>query len=132
MANRAERRPAAADPVAILNGNGNGNGGAVGTVDADLDARLDRIEAVQRRLVAAAQDKEAARVRRKVVASTTGAGAAGFVPLLLELADALAVSAQVAATIATAMAAVGALLAGYLTPERGPAPAPGEGTLAPR
>ena len=86
----------------------------------DLEARLAHLEAVQRQVVAAARDREAARVRRKVVASTTGAGAAGFIPLLLQLVDALSLSPQVAATVTTAVAALGALVAGYFTPERAP------------
>ena len=59
-------------------------------------------------------------MKRKVVASTTGAGAAGFIPLLLELVDALSLSPQVAATVTTVVAALGALVAGYLTPDRPP------------
>ena len=59
-------------------------------------------------------------MKRKVVASTTGAGAAGFIPLLLELVDALKLSPQVAATVTTVVAALGALVAGYLTPDRPP------------
>ena len=86
----------------------------------DMEARLDRLEAVQQQVVAAARAHEAARVRRKVVASTTGAGAAGFIPLLLQLVDALSLSPQVAATVTTAVAALGALVAGYLTPDRAP------------
>ena len=58
--------------------------------------------------------------KRKVVASTTGAGAAGFIPLLLQLVDALKLSPQVAATVTTVVAALGALVAGYLTPDRPP------------
>ena len=80
----------------------------------------------QQQIVTAAREHEAARVRRKVVASTTGAGAAGFIPLLLQLVDALSLSPQVAATVTSAVAALGALVAGYLTPERAPVlpPAP--------
>ena len=90
----------------------------------DLEARLAHLEAVQQQVVAAAREREAARVRRKVVASTTGAGAAGFIPLLLQLVDALSLSPQVAATVTTAVAALGALVAGYFTPRaRARAPA---------
>jgi hypothetical protein len=91
--------------------------------DADyeeFEARLERLEAIQQQVVEAARAHEAARVKRKVVASTTGAGAAGFIPLLLQLVDALELSPQVAATVTTAVAALGALVAGYLTPDRPP------------
>ena len=60
--------------------------------DAEWDAfeaRLERLEAIQHQVVLTARAHEAARVKRKVVASTTGAGAAGFIPLLLQLVDAL-------------------------------------------
>ena len=94
-----------------------------GRDDAEPDAfeaRLERLEAIQHQVVLAARAHEAARVKRKVVASTTGAGAAGFIPLLLELVDALKLSPQLAATVTTAVAALGALVAGYLTPDRPP------------
>ena len=86
----------------------------------EFEARLERLEAIQHQVVLAARAREAARVKRKVVASTTGAGAAGFIPLLLQLVDALKLSPQVAATVTTAVAALGALVAGYLTPDRPP------------
>jgi hypothetical protein len=78
------------------------------------------MEAIQHQVVLTARAHEAARVKRKVVASTTGAGAAGFIPLLLQLVDALSLSPQVAATVTAAVAALGALVAGYLTPDRPP------------
>jgi hypothetical protein len=86
----------------------------------EFEARLENLEAIQHQVVLAARAHEAARVKRKVVASTTGAGAAGFIPLLLQLVDALKLSPQVAATVTTAVAALGALVAGYLTPDRPP------------
>jgi hypothetical protein len=86
----------------------------------EFEQRLERLEAIQHQVVLAARAHDAARVKRKVVASTTGAGAAGFIPLLLELVDALSLSPQVAATVTTAVAALGALVAGYLTPDRAP------------
>jgi hypothetical protein len=86
----------------------------------EFEARLERLEAIQHEVVLAARKREAARVKRKVVASTTGAGAAGFIPLLLQLVDALKLSPQVAATVTTVVAALGALVAGYLTPDRPP------------
>ena len=91
----------------------------------EVEARLARLEAIQHQVVTAARAHEAARVRRKVVASTTGAGAAGFIPLLLQLVNALSLSPEVAATVTSAVAALGALVAGYLTPDRAPIlPAP--------
>jgi hypothetical protein len=86
----------------------------------EVEARLARLEAIQQQVVAAARAHEAARLRRKVAASTTGAGAAGFIPLLLQLVDALSLSPEVAATVTSGFAAVGALVAGYLTPDRAP------------
>jgi hypothetical protein len=99
----------------------------------DLEARLARLEATQRQIVTAAREHEAARLRRKVAASTTGAGAAGFVPLLLQLVNALSLSPEVAATVTSAAAALGALVAGYLTPDRAPVlpPAPGSVDTSP-
>ena len=90
----------------------NGHGGA--NAD-DIEARLERL----------------ARVRRKVVASTSGAAAAGFVPILLQLVNALHVSPEIAATMASVVAALGALVAGYMTPERAPALPPGAVDIAP-
>jgi hypothetical protein len=95
----------------------------------DLEARLGRLEATQQQIVTAAREHEAARLRRKVAASTTGAGAAGFVPLLLQLVNALSLSPEVAATVTSAAAALGALVAGYLTPDRAPVLPPAPSTV---
>jgi len=95
----------------------------------DLEARLARLEATQQQIVTAAREHEAARLRRKVAASTTGAGAAGFIPLLLQLVNALSLSPEVAATVTSAAAALGALVAGYLTPDRAPVLPPAPGTV---
>ncbi len=111
------------DPVMSTAPAGPDAPGTDGADDAEyeeFEARLERLEAIQQQVVLAARAHEAARVKRKVVASTTGAGAAGFIPLLLELVDALKLSPQVAATVTTAVAALGALVAGYLTPDRPP------------
>ena len=86
----------------------------------DVEARLAQLEAVQHQVVTAAREHEAARLRRKVAASTTGAGAAGFIPVLLQLVNALSLSPEVAATVTSGVAALGALVAGYLTPDRAP------------
>jgi hypothetical protein len=57
-------------------------------------------------------------VRRKVTAATGGAGIVGLVPIVLQLAGALDVSPEVASTVAAVAAALGALAAGWATPER--------------
>jgi hypothetical protein len=95
----------------------------------ELEARLERLERVQREVVRTAREREAARLRRKVVASTTGAGAAGFVPLLLQLVNAFHLSPELAATVSSAVAALGALAAGYLTPDRKPVLPPATETV---
>ena len=95
----------------------------------EFEARLERLEAIQHEVVLAARAHEAARVKRKVVASTTGAGAAGFIPLLLQLVNALTLSPEVAATVTSAVAALGALVAGYLTPDRPPVLPPEAGSV---
>jgi hypothetical protein len=118
----------AMDPAA----NGHYTGAFVARDDAELqqlEARLEQLERVQREVVRTAREREASRVRRKVVASTTGAGAAGFVPILLQLVDALHLSPELAATVTSAVAAVGALVAGYLTPERSPVLPPATETV---
>jgi hypothetical protein len=97
----------------------------------EIEARLEQLERAQREVVAAARKRDAARVRRKVVASTSGAAAAGLVPILLQLVNALHVSPEVAATVASAVASLGALVAGYLTPERAPALPPGAVDVVP-
>jgi hypothetical protein len=94
-----------------------------------LEERLQRLERVQQEVVRAAPEREAARVRRKVVASTAGAGAASFVPILLQLVDAFHLSPELAATVSSVVAALGALVAGYLTPERPPVLPPETGTV---
>ncbi|HEY7620490.1 MAG TPA: hypothetical protein VH834_11995 [Solirubrobacteraceae bacterium] len=94
-----------------------------------LEERLERLERVQQEVVRAARAREAARVRRKVVASTAGAGAASFVPILLQLVDAFHLSPELAATVSSVVAALGALVAGYMTPERPPILPPDTATV---
>lgn len=89
---------------------------ATGTVEE----RLARLEAAARSLAAAEVLAENRKVRRKVTAATTGAGAIGVVPLLLQLLGAVDLPPEWAATASTAAAAIGALAAGWLTPEREP------------
>jgi hypothetical protein len=101
--------------------------GAVATVgsDEDLEARLAKLEAAARELAAAEITREGRRVRRKVSAATTGAGAIGFLPILLQLAGAIDLPPALAATASTVAAIVGAFTAGWATPEREPPlPAP--------
>ena len=81
-------------------------------------ARVDQLEAAVQRLAAQQVASEQQRVRRKVTAATGGASFAAFIPVGLQLLDALNMTAEVASTVAAAAAALGALLAGYLTPER--------------
>ena len=115
----------AAELAALAASNGHG-----GAQSDDIEARLERLERAQREVVAAARKRDAARVRRKVVASTSGAAAAGFVPILLQLVNALHLSPEVAATVASLVATLGALVAGYLTPERPQALPPGAVDIA--
>jgi hypothetical protein len=81
------------------------------------EERLARLEDAARVLADKEQTREQGRVHRKVKAATTGAGAAGFVPILLQLVGALDLPPNLAATASAAASLVGALLAGYLTPE---------------
>ena len=101
--------------------------GAMATVgsDADMEARIATLEAAARELAAAEITREGRRVRRKVSAATTGAGAIGFLPILLQLAGAIDLPPALAATASTVAAIVGAFTAGWATPEREPPlPAP--------
>lgn len=100
------------DPLELLGPYG------VMPVDSAVDERLARLEAAAGALADAERVREQSRVRRKVTAATTGAGAVGFVPVLLQLAGALELSPALAASASTAAAALGALAAGWATPER--------------
>jgi hypothetical protein len=97
---------------------------------APAGARVDQLEAAIQKLAAQQVASEQQRMRRKVKAATGGASLAGFIPIGLQLVDTLSVTAEVASTIAAAAGALGALLAGYLTPER-PAPASPAEVLTP-
>jgi len=99
--------------------------------DLDLDAgvadaRVTQLETAVTRLAAQQTAREQKRVRRKVTAATGGAGLASLTPVALQLMGALNVTAEVASTVAAVAAAVGALLAGYLTPERQAPASPAE------
>src|SRR3954451_8007125 len=97
---------------------------------APAGARVDQLQAAVQKLAAQQVASEQQRMRRKVKAATGGATLAGFIPIGLQLIDTLSVTAEVASTIAAAAGALGALLAGYLTPER-PAPASPAEVLTP-
>ncbi|HEX6023706.1 MAG TPA: hypothetical protein VFZ00_17060, partial [Solirubrobacter sp.] len=86
----------------------------------ETEERLRRLEAAAAELAAAEVIREGRRVRRKVAASTTGAGAAGFIPIVLQMADVLALDPTIAATVAACASLVGAFAAGWITPERQP------------
>jgi hypothetical protein len=90
------------------------------------DPRVEQLETAVKTLAAQQAAHEQQRVRRKVTAATGGAGLASLVPIGLQLLGALNVTAEVASTVAAVAAAAGALLAGYLTPEREAAKSPGE------
>jgi hypothetical protein len=102
----------------------------VGELGADpIEERVARLEAAAQALAAAEVTREGRKVRRKVIAGTTGASTFGFVPILLELVGAINLDPELAATAATVAAAIGSLAAGYLTPERKP-PLPDPEALA--
>src|SRR4051812_6044608 len=75
-------------------------------------ARVDQLEAAVHKLAAQQVAHEQSRVRSKVTAATGGASLAGFLPIGLQLLDALNMTAEVASTVAAAAGALGALLAG--------------------
>jgi hypothetical protein len=80
--------------------------------------RVVQLETAVKQLAEQQATHEQQRVKRKVTAATGGAGLASLVPIGLQLMGALHVTAEVASTVAAVAAAAGALLAGYLTPER--------------
>jgi hypothetical protein len=84
----------------------------------DAGTRVDQLEAAVKALAAQQVAQHQQRVRRKVTAATGGAGLAALIPIGLQLLDTLNLTAEVASTVAAAAGALGALLAGYLTPER--------------
>jgi len=97
------------------------------------EERLARVEEAARALAQAQVTREQGRIRRKVSAASTGAGTIGFVPILLQLIGALDLTPELAATASTGAAILGALAAGWFTPERKPVDARellGEGASA--
>jgi hypothetical protein len=87
-------------------------------VSAAEAERVAKLEAAVKQLAGAEVTRESKRVRRKVTAATGGAGAIGFLPILLQLVGAFEMSPEVASTAAAGAAALGALVAGWATPER--------------
>jgi hypothetical protein len=99
-----------------------GVGVGVGTGEVSpIEARVAELEAAARTLAEAEVTREGQRVKRKVTAATTGAGAVGLLPVLLELVDAISLTPSLAATASAGAAIVGAFAAGWYTPERSPA-----------
>src|SRR6185436_18702556 len=82
------------------------------------DDRIAKLEAAARVLAAADVDRHDRRVRRKVSAATTGAGATGLIPVLLSLAGVYDLDPAVTAALSTAASLIGAFVVGYFTPER--------------
>jgi hypothetical protein len=89
-----------------------------GPAESLTEERLSRIEDAARILTEAEVEREQRKVHRKVKAATTGAGALGFIPVLLQLVGAVELDAELAATASTVAALAGALGLGWLTPER--------------
>jgi hypothetical protein len=86
--------------------------------EVEADDRVAKLEDAVRRLADEQVARENKRVRRKVVASSGGSVAAGITPIVLQLAGMLDMDPEVASAVAAIAAALGALLVGYLTPER--------------
>jgi hypothetical protein len=84
------------------------------------DERIAKLEAAARQLAAADVDRHNRRVRRKVSAATTGAGATGLIPVLLSLVGVYDLDPAVTAALSTAASLIGAFVVGYVTPERRP------------
>jgi hypothetical protein len=89
-------------------------------VDDGTAARLTKLEAAARELAAAEMTREARKLRRKVAAATTGAGASGFIPLALQLLGVYDLDPAIAASLSTVASLIGAFAAGWATPERTP------------
>ena len=95
-------------------------GALMSAPSSETDERLRRLESAARELAAAEVTRESRKVRRKVTASTTGAGAAGFIPILLQMTDVYSLKPEIAMAVAAGASLLGAFAAGWLTPERQP------------
>ena len=86
----------------------------------DVDDEMVQLQARTDQLAQVYQQREAARVHRKVSASVAGAAVAGGVPAILSAVDALNLSPQLQPFVLAVAAVLGTLVAGYVTPERKP------------
>ena len=84
------------------------------------DDRIAKLEAATHDLAAADVDRHERRVRRKVSAATTGAGASGLIPVLLSLLGVYDLDPALTAALSSGASLIGAFAVGYLTPERRP------------
>jgi hypothetical protein len=97
------------------------NGAAPAPVgDAELVARIQRLEEAAQALADAEVTRDGRRVKRKVKAATGGAGLAALIPFVLQIAGAYDLSPELVSGITAAVALVGAFTAGWSTPERKP------------
>jgi hypothetical protein len=97
------------------------NGAAPARVsDADLVARVQRLEQAAQALADAETSRDGRRVKRKVKAAAGGAGIAALIPFVLQIAGAFDLSPELVSGITAAVALVGAFAAGWTTPERKP------------
>jgi hypothetical protein len=88
--------------------------------DAELVARIKRLEEAAQALADAELSRDGRRVKRKVKAATGGAGIAALIPFVLQIAGAYDLSPALVSGITAAVALVGAFAAGWTTPERKP------------
>src|SRR3954451_14002417 len=93
---------------------------AVSGDDNATAPRVPKLETAARERAAAEVTREGRRVKRKVAAATTGAGATGFIPLLLQMLGVYDLDPAIAATLSTVASLIGAFAAGWVTPERTP------------
>jgi hypothetical protein len=93
---------------------------APGSSDAELVARIQRLEEAAQALADAEVTRDGRRVKRKVKAATGGAGLAALIPFVLQIAGAYDLSPELVSGITAAVALVGAFTAGWSTPERKP------------
>jgi hypothetical protein len=82
------------------------------------DPRVAELTATVDKLKAAELDREQRRVRNKVKAASGGAGLAGVIPIVLQLAGAVDLDPALASAIVGGVAVLGAFVAGWVTPER--------------
>ncbi len=107
--------PAPATPIAPANG-----AAPAPVSDAELVARIRRLEEAAQALADAELSRDGRRVKRKVQAATGGAGIAALIPFVLQIAGAYNLSPELVSGITAAVALVGAFAAGWTTPERKP------------